>query len=114
MNKILATTLLLLYPLAGWSLDFSLVNESSWRVGSYENGTKTAPHPVPWSFHSDKTVNAGDLWKGVWQEAEGNKISVTIVMSQNSAKDEFEVNFLNSKEFIAFKNGQPYRWGKRK
>ncbi len=113
-SKMLFTTLLLLFfPLASWALDFSLVDESSWSVGSYENGVKGYPHPVPWSFHTDKTMNAGNIWKGTWREVEGNRINVTIVMRESSAKDKFEVNFLNSNEFIVFKNGRPYRWGQR-
>ncbi|TYQ26016.1 hypothetical protein PseudUWO311_13830 [Pseudanabaena sp. UWO311] len=96
------------YPSISLALDYQFVNETSWKVGSYENGVKSEAEPVPWVFRSNKTVNAGNLWRGIWKEEIGNRINVVI-----PSQDEFEVNFLNANEFIVFKNGEPYRWGRR-
>jgi hypothetical protein len=96
------------YPSISFALDYQFVNETSWKVGSYENGVKSDAEPVPWVFRSNKTVNAGNSWKGIWKEEIGNRINVVI-----PSQDEFEVNFLNANEFIVFKNGDPYRWGRR-
>jgi hypothetical protein len=113
MKRLLGILLCLSFPFVSWALDYALVDETSWNVGSYENGAKGPFHPVPWRFHSDKTVNAGNLWKGIWQVERGNRMKV-MIMHQDSATDIFEVDFINATEFIAFKNGQPYRWGQRR
>ena len=117
MKRLLFALLFLFFPLASlnlnyssasFALDYQFVNETSWKVGSYENGVRGAAHPVPWVFHTDNTVNAGNLWRGTWQEESGDRINVVI-----STPDKFEVNFINPNEFIVFKNGEPYRWGRR-
>jgi hypothetical protein len=93
MKRLLVVLLFLLFPFVSLALDYSLLDETSWNVGYYENGAKAPFDPVPWEFHSNKTVNAGNLWKGIWQPVKGNRINV-VIMHQNSATDEFEVDFI--------------------
>jgi hypothetical protein len=112
MKRLLTVLLFLLVPFVSLALDSSLVRETSWDVGVYnQNGAKAPPSDV-WHFHSDKTVNGAD-WNGVWQEAGGDRIKV-VIMRQNSLVDQFDVDFINPGEFIAFKDGQRYRWGNAK
>ena len=67
---------------------------------------------VPWVFHKDKHVNAGNLWTGIWSEVGANKVSVAIAPDKG-AKDTFEIVFVSPKWFVGIKNGEIYRVGKR-
>jgi len=109
----LAVLLIAFIPHSSWAVEDALVSETSWSVGAYEGGVRGAVHPVPWEFHSNGTVNAGNLWTGTWKAQEGNTVSVAIT-HQSSATDSFEVNFLTPRQFVAFKNGRLYRYGQRR
>jgi hypothetical protein len=113
MKAFFAVLLFLLLPELSLALDEVLMDGTSWNVGVYENGKRGAVHPVPWEFQSNGTVSAGRLWKGVWQRKDENTVSV-VITHQNKSTDQFEVNFLSPRQFVAFKNGQPYRYGQRR
>ena len=114
MKITFAALLLSLIPGPSFALDDALVDGTSWNVGVYDrNGARGAVHPVPWEFRADGSVFAGKLWTGAWKLREGNTVSV-VITHQNASKDSFEVNFLTDRQFIAFKNGKPYRYGQRK
>lgn len=89
------------------------VNNTQWMVEIADNGRNGDYHPVPWSFSPDGTVHAGNLWQGVWRVKSNNTISVTIRMNGSSAIDQFDVKFISSSEFTAYKNGHAYRYGVR-
>src|SRR5436853_6426778 len=114
MKSSCAVLLLSLCPGLSLALDDSFVDGTAWSVGVYDrNGARGSVHPVPWQFHSNGTVNAGNLWKGSWKLQDGNTVSV-VITHHNASTDRFEVNFLTDRQFVAFKDGQPYRWGQRK
>lgn len=111
MNRIFLTLvffLLLLSPLRAELY----VDNSDWKVEEAENGRNEDYHSVLWSFLPDGKVYAGDLWRGVWFKKSGNTIKLVIV-HKNSRIDIFEVKFENPSEFIAYKEGQVYRYGVR-
>jgi hypothetical protein len=83
----------------------ALVNETEWLVAGFEHGRPAAPHPVPWVFHLDGTVQAGDLWKGTWESDGKNSVIV------NTGHDECRVVFQSTRRFEAFKGGKLYRQG---
>jgi hypothetical protein len=87
-------------------LDKSLVNETEWQVGGIEGCRLGAPHPVPWVFHPDGTVQAGDLWKLKWWPAGENAVWV----GRNGARG-LRVVFLSPRRFVAFKGDELYRHG---
>jgi hypothetical protein len=90
------------------SINSSLVNETSWHVATFEQGNVGDYHPVPWVFHPDKTVNAGNLWAGVWTEVGTDRIKIEI----KATSDTFDVIFVSGRWFVAVKNGDLYRLGK--
>ncbi len=94
------------------AIDPSLVNETSWSVAGFEHGSRGDYHLVPWVFHANKSVNAANLWAGVWSEIGENRIIVSIALT-TGLTDSFEVIFLSSFWFVAVKNGDLYRLGKR-
>lgn len=89
------------------------VNHTQWRVEYAENGRNRDYHPVPWVFSPDGTVRAGNLWRGFWRIKSNDTISVSITMNDNSTTDRFDVKFINSSKFTAYKNGHAYRYGVR-
>ena len=103
---------LLLSALPVQAIDSSLVNDTSWNVASFEHGELGGYHPVPWIFHPDKTVNAGNLWAGVWTEVGKDRISVAIALTSGQV-DRCTVIFVSPRWFVAVKNGDLYRLGKR-
>ena len=64
MRVLFSAIALSFFPIASFAIDVGLLTETYWSVGSYEGGYKDTPHPTPWQFHSNKTVNAGNLWRG--------------------------------------------------
>jgi PUD1/2-like protein len=93
-------------------IDSSLDKETRWSVAGFEHGQLGTYHPVPWVFHANKQVNAGNLWAGVWTEVGENKIVVSITHPSGET-DTCEVIFVSSRWFVAVKNGDLYRLGKR-
>ena len=102
----------LLSTLPALALDSSLVNETRWSVAQFENGKPSNYHSVPWVFHPARQVNSGALWSGVWRDAGADKIAVQITFATGGT-DTFEVVFLSPRWFVAMKNGEVYRLGKR-
>jgi len=75
-------------------------------------GNIMAPHPTPWEFHSDGTLEARGFWTGRWDSAMDGSLNVTI--NYQGQTDSFTVKFYNNyKEFKAYKNNILYRYGKR-
>ncbi len=68
-------------------------------------------HTVPWVFHRNGTVEAGNLWSGTWEERpDGVLVSIT----HQGVRDQFFVVFsADGRSFVAYKNGQQYRNGVR-
>jgi hypothetical protein len=87
-------------------LDRSLVNETEWMVAGFEGGRLGAPHPVPWVFHRDGTVQAGDLWELRWWPAGENAVWV----GQTETRG-MRVIFLSPRRFVAFQGDELYRHG---
>ncbi|WP_155893961.1 hypothetical protein [Cystobacter fuscus] len=98
-----------------YAVDHTLINNTSWSVGALGDAamTKDAPHPTPWVFQADGSVRAQGYWVGAWVSyPDQNKLKVTIVTT-SGLTDTFEVDFLTSNWFVATKNNQLYRYGKR-
>jgi hypothetical protein len=87
-------------------LDKSFVNETEWLVAGFEGGRLGTPHPVPWVFHRNRTVQAGDLWKLKWWPAGENVVWV----GQPEPRG-LRVVFLSSRRFVAFQRDELYRQG---
>ena len=102
----------LLSALPASAIDSSLVNETRWSVAQFESGKPSNYHSVPWVFHPARQVNAGSLWSGAWRDAWADKIAVQITFATGGT-DMFEVVFLSPRWFVAMKNGELYRLGKR-
>ena len=85
------------------------VDGKNWSVTDFdENYNPKAYHPVPWVFHRNGTVEAGNLWKGTWTDLGEDKIRMKI-----GNDDPFIVIFLSDKWFIAIKGGDLYRLGRQ-
>lgn len=83
---------------------------TSWSVCVMENnGTMHEFHPVPWTFNSANSFYAGTLWTGNYSQIPGSDNGFTC----NIVSDTFEVYFVTPDRFIATKNGQLYRFGKK-
>jgi hypothetical protein len=87
-------------------LDRSLVNETEWLVAGFEDGRLGQPHPVPWVFHRNGTVQAGDIWELKWWPAGENAVWV----GQSETRG-FRVVFLSPRQFVAIKEDELYRHG---
>jgi hypothetical protein len=87
-------------------LDRSFVNETEWLVAGFEGGRLGSPHPVPWVFHRNGTVQAGDLWKLKWWPAGENAVWV----GQNGPRG-LRVIFLSPRRFVGFKGDELYCHG---
>ena len=87
---------------------------SKWSVGAMDNnGRVDSPHNVPWQFN-DTSMNAGNLWYGGWKVVNETTIKCEIIGAGGVAPmDSFEVVFLNEKFFIATKDHNLYRFGRR-
>ena len=55
--------------------------------------------------HVEGTVQAGDLWKGTWEQDGENAVRVVLEY------DECRVVFLSPRRFVAFKGDELYRQG---
>ena len=90
-------------------VDFS----SQWKVEDARNGRNRDFHHVPWTFSDKGYVRAGNLWRGLWGRIDDHKIKV-VLMDNRTNVDVFEVMFFDhGREFVATKNGRPYRYGKK-
>ena len=83
---------------------------TSWSVRVMDNdGTTHEFHPVPWTFNSANSFHAGTLWAGGYSQIPGSYNGFAC----NIITDAFEVYFVTPDRFIAIKNGQLYRLGKK-
>jgi hypothetical protein len=90
-------------------VDFS----SKWKVEDGRNGRNGDYHGVPWTFSDKGYVHAGRMWKGLWGKMDQHRIKI-VVMDNHANVDVFEVTFFNrGRDFVAWKNGRPYRYGKK-
>lgn len=89
----------------------ALVNGTSWSVAGFENGSLGTYHPVPWIFKADNTVSAKGHWSGYWANTGENRVQIFI--PSGSTADIFEVYFVCSRWFVAVKNDNLYRLGKK-
>jgi hypothetical protein len=87
-------------------LDRSLVNETEWLVAGFEGGRLEAPHPVPWVFHKDGTVQAGDIWQLKWWPAGENAVWVG-----HTESTRLRIVFVSPRRFVAFQGDELYRYG---
>ena len=89
-------------------------NNTKWAVGAMENnGIAAPPHTTPWQFN-DCSMNGGDIWYGGWKIVNENTIKCQILFNgMQNPVDNFEVVFLNDNFFIATKDSNIYRFGKR-
>ena len=89
---------------------------TQWSVAGYNNdGAMGAFHPTPWEFHQ-QAMNAGTAWFGGYSISEGSNNTINCeIMTPDSPKlaDAFQVCFLGKDRFIAIKDGQLYRFGKK-
>jgi hypothetical protein len=89
---------------------------TQWSVAGYTNdGAMGAFHPTPWEFHQ-QAMNAGTDWFGGYSFSEGsnNTINCEIMTpAPLEVADAFQVCFLGENRFIAIKDGQLYRFGKK-
>jgi len=86
---------------------------SSWRVEDAADGKNQDYHRTLWTFSSDGTLHGGRSWRGLWGRTGRNRIKV-ILMDTKANTDEFEIAFFNNgSEFTAFKNGKPFRYGRK-
>ncbi len=90
------------------------IDNTSWDVAALDNnGAIGSYHPTPWVFKNDGQMSAEGYWKGTWYRNACDKIHASI--THNSGKEDvFEVIFATSQRFIATKNGNLYRFGKKK
>lgn len=96
-------------PAAPHSLDFS----GNWQVEGARNGKNRDYHPVPWTFSRNGTVHAGNIWRGLWERKSADRIRI-ILIDRKANTDQFDVSFTaGGTEFIAYKNGSHYRYGKK-
>jgi len=96
-----------------YAFDYSVVNNTSWKVAEFVNGVRGGFHHAPWIFSPDGFVRAPGFWVATWHHKKGNTINVSIIVNGKVA-DNFDVAFMNTRTFIAYKNGRTYRWGERK
>lgn len=111
MNRIFLTLVFLLF-LASTLHAKLYIDNSHWKVEGAENGRNEDYHPVHWSFLPDGRVYAGILWHGVWFKKSNNTVRL-VIFHKNSQTDFFDVQFENSSEFTAYKEGRVYRYGVR-
>jgi len=89
---------------------------TKWSVAAMDDkGVIGNFHPTPWEFN-DESMNAGALWAGGYREIQGSAGSYDCeILSQGSESptDSFEVHFVTADRFIATKNDNLYRFGKK-
>ena len=83
----------------------------SWKVGAIVNGQRQSPHPAPWVFSSNGTVEASGYWKGTWHDS-GNNVSMKINNDGTSPGYNIAVDS-GGNNFIAYENGKAFRYGIR-
>ena len=85
-----------------------------WSVAGFENGYVRDYHPVPWEFHSGYCMNAGDIWVGNWSFIPNYPDRIhTSIKHKDGSTDECDVVFVSSNWFVAVKDNELYRLGKR-
>lgn len=78
------------------------------RAGAIVNGQKLGAAAVPWVFHPNGTFEAPGIWQGTWsRQSDG---SLRAIMTCNGVTDDMVIQ-MSAGGFVAYKNGQPYRWG---
>jgi hypothetical protein len=117
IRKTLAISLLVFFLMSLTTASVSAYNDPSgtkWRVASFENEVVGNFYPVPWLFYGDQTANEGTIWTGSWAPIFGSddRIELSITYASGTT-DHLEVVFLNPNRFIAYKNGETYRYGER-
>jgi len=85
---------------------------TQWSAGAIDKGVRISPHHAPWVFHENGVIEAPGYWKGTWTSTPEGYL---ITLVHQGVKDTFLVKFsADKREFTAFKNGVPYRYGIRK
>lgn len=85
-----------------------------WSVAGFEGGFPREYHEVPWEFHSQYCMNAGDLWTGNWSFVPDSPDRVhTFITHANGETDSCDVVFVSPNWFVAVKDDELYRLGKR-
>lgn len=85
-----------------------------WSVAGFETGYVREYHSVPWEFHSNYYMNAGDIWTGNWSFIPDYPDRIhTYIMHRDGSTDECDVIFVSPNWFVAVKDDELYRLGKR-
>lgn len=85
-----------------------------WSVAGFEGGLPREYHAVPWEFHSQYYMNAGDIWTGNWSLVPDypNRVH-TFITHANGETNSCDVVFVSPNWFVAIKDDELYRLGKR-
>jgi hypothetical protein len=96
-----------------FAVDERYVYETIWYVTDFDEDyhPKSFDDKVPWTFHRNGEVQAGNLWYGYWRDYFNSHNE--IIMTDQTHHDTCIVIFLSDKWFIAIKGGDLYRLGKR-
>lgn len=85
-----------------------------WSVAGFEEGYPREYHPVPWEFHSQYYMNAGTIWTGNWSFVPNYSDRVhTSITHADGSTDDCDVVFVSSNWFVAVRDGELFRLGKR-
>lgn len=117
IRKTLAISLLVFFLMSLTAASLSAYYDPTgtrWRVASFENGVVGEFYSVPWSFNADQTVNAGTIWAGSWAPISDSDNSIELsTTSVSGTTDQLVVVFEYPNKFVAYKNGETYRYGER-
>jgi hypothetical protein len=90
-----------------------LVNDSLWDVGAFDGKVVGSPHPVPWHFRADGTMEAANIWVGKWRKIKGEEHRIHCEITTGGG-DKWDVVFVNDDWFVGYKGGRLYRLGKKR
>ncbi|WP_439530820.1 hypothetical protein [Pannonibacter sp.] len=92
-------------------------NATFWCVGEFKNNQIGGSHITPWTIEDNGRIYAEGHWEGTWTKREDGLLDVlswTWQGNPNDGKDgAFIVQILGPKYFIAWRNGETFRWGTR-
>ncbi len=90
-------------------------DNTAWGVGTFDNNGNTgAAASTPWVFKNDGTLSAAgsSSWTATWTRNACDKVHVVLTTS-SGATDIFDVIFVSSSRFVAVKEDNMYRFGKK-
>ena len=81
-------------------------------TGKWSVGVTGQALSATWVLHENGVIEDPGKWKGSWKKRADGKIDVTITF-QGKTDSLYLVLGKDGKEFTAYKNGAPYRYGRR-